>query len=652
MAIKERNMLKKCKKWLEYKQMRNKVNALIRRSKKNFYNKAIKGRKESKVLWRNIRSLKNNEQKGNAGVQLPRSLHINDTDVDGVQQVLNAFNQHFTDIANTIDKTPFNESEFDQMNSILKVKLKNIFFTIAFITPLEVKTYIEQLNLSKAAGLDRIGPNILKHCGDNIVLPLTSIINNSIRTGIFPDKLKEAKVIPIFKSSDRSDPNNYRPISILPTLSKIFERHLTNQIKHFLQENNIIHKYQSGFREKHSCHTALTRIIDDWLDAIDNGMYVGALFLDLRKAFDLVDHEILLHKLKLYNFSINSIEIIRSYLTSRHQIVKIGNNESSRRLIRSGVPQGSILGPILFLIYINDLSFQIKDSMVDLYADDSTLYTKGVSLQKIEHNLQISLNKVTNWCTKNNMAINAQKTKCMVLGSSTKLRKSNEMNMYVNNVRIQNVNSHKLLGVILDESLTWNLQVDAVVKKVNSKIALLKRINYFLNEHMRILFYNAYILPVFDYCCSIWGKGTQKHQKKMTILQKRAAKIILFKPFTTPSNKLFKELDWLTFENRCKYQTAVLVYKSLHDLTPYYIRELVNLTSNDKYNLRSSSRQDIAHFHYKTQYKKKSFAFHSVTVWNFLPEHIRKCKSENIFKMCCKKFLMNYQTSSNEIHKL
>ena len=153
--------------------------------------------------------------------------------------------------------------------------------------------------MSKAAGLDRIGPNILKHCGDNIVLPLTSIINNSIRTGIFPDKLKEAKVIPIFKSSDRSDPINYMPTSILPTLSKIFERHLTNQIKHFLQENNIIHKYQSGFREKHSCHTALTRIIDDWLDAIDNGMYVGALFLDLRKAFDLVDHEILLHKLKL-----------------------------------------------------------------------------------------------------------------------------------------------------------------------------------------------------------------------------------------------------------------------------------------------------------------------------------------------------------------
>ena len=133
----------------------------------------------------------------------------------------------------------------------------------------------------------------------------------------------------------------------------------------------------------------------------------------------------------------------------------------------------------------------------------------------------------------------------------------------------------------------------------------------------------------------------------MTTLQKRAAKIILFKPFKTPSNDLFKKLEWLTFENRCKYQTAVLVYKSLHDLTPDYIRELVKLSSNDKYNLRSSSRQDIAHIHYKTQYKKQSFAFHSVNVWNFLPERIRKSKSEKMFKSCCKKFLVDYQFNSN-----
>ena len=145
---------------------------------------------------------------------------------------------------------------------------------------------------------------------------------------------------------------------------------------------------------------------------------------------------------------------------------------------------------------------------------------------------------------------------------------------------------------------------------------------------MRILFYNAYKLPVFDYCCSIWGKTTQTHKKKVAILQKRAAKIILFKPIRTPSRELFKELEWLTFENRCKYQTAVLVYKSLNNLTPTYIRELVKVSTNENYNLRSAARHDISHIRYKTQYKKQSFAFYSINVWNFIPEHIRKLSSE------------------------
>ena len=198
----------------------------------------------------------------------------------------------------------------------------------------------------------------------------------------------------------------------------------------------------------------MTRTINDWLDAIDNGELVGALFLDLRKAFDLVDHEILLHKLKLYHFSSNSIKLIRSYLMNRHQLVKVGNIQSSRRSIISGVPQGSILGPILFLIYINDLSFEIQDSMVDLYADDSTLYTKGTNTQLIECKLQNNLNTVTTWCLKNNMAINPQKTKCMLIGSNAKLRNSKELNIYVDNILIQNVSSHKLLGIIVDSSLS------------------------------------------------------------------------------------------------------------------------------------------------------------------------------------------------------
>jgi hypothetical protein len=508
---------------------------------------------------------------------------------------------------------------------------------------LEVKQYIENLDSTKSTGLDGISAKILKSCGDSIVIPITSMINNSIRLGIFPDKLKEARVIPLFKSSDRSDPNNYRPISILPTISKLFERHLSKQIKMHLQQTGMIHKFQSGFREKHSCQTSLTRIFNDWLDAIDKGNYVGALFLDLRKAFDLVDHEILLYKMKLYNFSTNATMLIESYLTNRYQTVKAGNVLSSKRTIKSGVPQGSILGPILFLIYINDIAFDIPKTIIDLYADDATLYTKHKNVHNIETQLQNDLDTVSNWCYRNNMVINANKSKCMLIGSNKKLKSAKEINLIVNNCAIQNVTSHNLLGVIADSTLSWETQINSVCKKVNIKLALLKKLNYFLSDEMKMLFYNAYILPSFDYCCFLWGVSKQAHSKKILLLQKRAARIILSKPFKTPSLEMFKNLKWLTFENRCKYHTAVMVYKALNDLTPPYIKEIINTTSNERYSLRSSSRQDIAYVRFKTQYKKHSFSVYSIDVWNSLPEALHKDNTLNTFKRNCKKLLFNQQ---------
>lgn len=186
-----------------------------------------------------------------------------------------------------------------------------------YISPLEVKQIIDKLDISKSTGIDEIGPRVIKHCGDFITPCIASIINNSIMNGIFPDSLKTARVLPLFKLGCKDDPSNYRPISILPTISKIFERHIANQVQDYFHSTNIIHTKQSGFRKNHSCCTALTSLIDAWVKDIDSGKIVGAVFLDLRKAFDLVDHEILLHKLNLYHFSENSIKFFKSYLSNR-----------------------------------------------------------------------------------------------------------------------------------------------------------------------------------------------------------------------------------------------------------------------------------------------------------------------------------------------
>lgn len=519
-------------------------------------------------------------------------------------------------------------------------KLKYVNFNVEHITAFEVKKIIDKLDVHKSTGLDGIGPNILRYCGDYITPAVAFIINKSIENGIFPDSLKEAFVIPIFKNGNKEDPNNYRPISILPTISKIFERHIATQIQSFFKDTNIIHETQSGFRQYHSCHTALTHLIDTWLKDVDSGKYVGAVFLDLRKAFDLVDHTILLHKLKLYHFSENTILLFKSYLSNRTQLIKVGNIKSNTMYVTSGVPQGSILGPLLFLLYINDISFTTSTGNIDLYADDSTLYESDNDIINVQNKLQDNLNVIKSWCLLNNMSIHPLKTKCMIICTKQKLKHCKELHLTIDGSTIENVTVQKILGVYVDNTLSWNVQINKVCSKVNSKLALLRRIYYFLTDDMKKLFYNAYIMSIFDYCCTIWGKGNKRYINKISKMQGRVAKVILNKPPRTSTTDLLKELHWLSFSDRCNYHTAVLIYKAKNNLAPKYISNLLTFSSNEKYSLRSATHNDIVTPKHRTNYLKNSFNYTGAHVWNTIPTYIRSLVSINAFKCNYKKYLL------------
>ena len=641
-SIRKRDYLHKKKDYLNYKIARNKTNKLIKQSKSNFFNKAVSENRNINEFWKNMKQVKSDTK---SKATLPNTLSINGNILDNKALIANQLNEHFINIADFINKVNFNEKYFSSLRQTLKQKLGNNVFELQPITVYEVSKIIKNLNSNKSTGLDGLGPKLIKMCGDYITQPLAFIINKSISHGLFPEDLKRAYVIPIHKSGPKTDPNNYRPISILPTISKIFERHVATQLLNFLKQFDLLYINQSGFRANHSCCTALIKLIDSWLAEIDSNKYVGSIYLDLKKAFDLVDHDILIQKMKLYNFSENTLNFFQSYLSNRIQVVKDGDIISSSKTIKSGVPQGSILGPILFLIYINDMHMKLSaSSSIDMYADDSTLHSSDYDKKNIEQNLQHDVNEIEEWCKMNNMAINPKKSKCMLLGTNNKLKEHASLNIYINNVELENVTSHKLMGVYINSNLKWSKQCSYVYNKMQSRLHLLKRLSSYLTSDMKVLFYNAHILSIFDYCCPVWANTTKTEIMKVYNVQKKAAKIILKKGNGYQALTLYKELNWLSFENRLRYHTAILIYKVINGECPAYMTNLISIASNNSYNLRSSTNLSITIKQFpRTKYLKNSFVFLSRNVWNSIPANIRLMPNLNLFKLQLKLYLQNSQ---------
>ena len=455
-----------------------------------------------------------------------------------------------------------------------------------------------------------------------------------IDTGIFPSILKNAKVSPIYKTGARCLTTNYRPISVLPTLSKLIEKHISSHLYRFLSKYKLLHSAQSGFRHGHSCQTALINLVDSWMKEIDNGNLNLAVMLDLRKAFDVIDHEILCQKLHLYGCSERSMLLFRSYLSNRTQEVQIGNATSTKLEIRYGVPQGSILGPLMFILFINDLPLHILNCKTDMYADDSTIHRSGKCIKELGTIVQEDLDNVERWCETNNMYINCSKTKYMIIGTRQRIENQNcQLSLMINSEMIEKSTNEKLLGVKIDPCLKWSMQVDQLCSKVSSRIYLLSRIKQYLNLESRKLFYTGYILPLIDYCCIIWGSCSKYDTERILKLQKRAIRLILDADPLSPSDPLFKSLQWMKIDQRIKYHKYMLLYKCLSGDAPSYLTDNFEYLSNtNPYPLRNVENKNLYIPKAKTEIYKKSFTYSGTVLWNALPQDIRNSKSIGIFR--------------------
>ena len=400
-------------------------------------------------------------------------------------------------------------------------------FNIPLITVQETQKFIDNLSSSKATGADEISVKVLKLVSPVFVQPLTRLINLSIRSGCFPTIRKMARVTPLFKDGAQDCRDNFRPISVLSILSKVCEKHVAASFVDYLVKNGLLYELQSAFRAGHSTESALISLTDQILFNLDEDKLSGMVFVDFRKAFDVDDHQLLLTKLRLYRVSDPSLLWFESYLSGRQQFVSIDGQGSDSLLIKQGVPQGSVLGPALFLLFVNDIPLHLTNSTEDIYADD----THFSDLCSMTQGLNSDLDAAQRWASCNKMFINKKKTKSLLVHEKRVPAKLDEdtpawidryirLDVKIDGSVIEQVSSHKILGVVKDSQMNYESHIDELCKKLSKRIGLLKHISPFLKQRQRETYFSGVIKPTLLYGSMIWDSCYVEHLQSILKLQK------------------------------------------------------------------------------------------------------------------------------------
>ena len=616
-----------------YRQVRNKVNSLNIQLKKEYYtNKISACEGNMKETWKTVNELRNKRSKS-SNIDCLKDSGREIVHKNGISNAMNSFFCSIgQDLADKIDPVPN-----PLLSGDYEVNKNQAKFSFKTIGVQEIRAAFAKVKTAKSFGTDNISSYFLKLALPFIENSLAFLFNTSIETSQFPDSWKVARVTPIYKDGDRTEKSNYRPISVLPVISRLFEKLVFDQLYQYMKENGMFSGDQSGFLRLFSTVTCLLKNTDDWYNGLDLGRFVGLVFIDLKKAFDTVDHEILCQKLAHYGIHHRELSWFKSYLSGRKQFCRINGVDSEIGDLETGVPQGSCLGPLLFLIYINDLPQAIQDSVVSMYADDTSLCYQSSDMTQLSEAINNDLKILDTWLQGNKLTLNVAKTHSMLLCTKQKrkiLKSQNEsMVLKIRDNELEEVQNTKYLGVQIDSSLDWKEQIKAVSTKVSRAVGFLKHAKSFLPKETLKTLYTGIVEPHFRYCCSVWGCCGSMELDQLQKLQNRAARVITNSSFDAPSRPLIQELGWKTIEELINGETKTMVFKSLHDLAPEYLRSLFTRNSQCSVHALRNTVTDLKLPRKNSANGQKCFSYRGAKLWNSLSAESKQASSLNSFKL-------------------
>lgn len=616
----------------KYKDFRNTLNTTIRNVKKQYFQRKFAAyRNNIKATWKLINLLLNKGGKRVSEMQMKCNGELT-TDS---HEIANAFNSYFTQVGPNLDKLiPSNNSNFT--NYLVNPCTNSIYFSATFEA--EICSIVNTFRNNTASGIDGFSPRIIKCIIKEVSKPLCHIFNLSLSTGIFPDKLKIARVTPVFKSGDKCELSNYRPISVLPCFSKILEKIVYNRTVKFLDRNNILGSYQYGFRSKYSTSMALTDISNKIVDAFEENSFLIGVFVDLSKAFDTINHDVMLTKLKHYGIRGLAHNWYNSYLSNRCQCTKFKNCTSQSKKIVCGVPQGSLLGPLLFILYINDIANVSNTPSYILYADDTNILFSGKDLISLQDKVNENLDKLCKWFQANRLSVNPRKCNYIVFSNRNKSYDTDSVKVKLNNVEIPRVEKTKFLGVIIDSKLTWKFHIQELEKKLSKNIGIISRLSYVLPADVSRMLYSTLVLPYLSYCNLVWGSTFQSSLKKLITKQNKIVRIISGANPRSKARALYSKLKLLTLNDITTYQQCIFIYQCLNKLMPAHFAHLFETNQNVyRYNTRSSLLIHLPRP--RTLSYQQNIRFVGPKKWNALSNNIRNAPSLNCFKLKLKKEL-------------